>query len=191
MGTGTGRGAAGKRRAGGGGQNAPKAPRMAQEGVSEGAEPSRTLAGRKPVLGQIWKPEPLLCEGGHGSGGDAVEYWRRHGAARDRFDRLVAALCARRRFGFSSWGLSRASERGYAARMALLHEYGGLPKHLDGLSQVPAPVLERAVESLASYFGLEGASGTLRGAGTVPAEVDPKPRAPIRRKRLEPEGAPW
>ena len=108
-----------------------------------------------------------------------------HIAQRQRLATLVRELCAKHRWAFRYGAYAATTKDSDAAVAALLVEYGGLPKGAARLNGVPAEVLERAVTQFATYFGLGGSSGNLRGTGSIPAEVDP---IPVSR---EPQQAPW
>lgn len=174
-------------------QDAPKAPRMAQEARQAVHERLRTIPAPEPVLSEVWKPEALSWPERHPFDATRIDDRDRWTAAVGRYLGLVGRLCReyRREFPASKYGVS--AEGGLRERVALLRQFGGLPETVECLNSVPAEVLEKAVGTFAECFGLDredAASGHLAGTGSVPTELDPTPRNRVQRVQ-EPAGVPW
>ena len=152
---------------------------MAQDGSGADGPQLDQPGGRKPVLGQIWKPEPLSWPPRR-LHDDSIDDLDAHIAQRIRLNSLVTELCAKHKWAFRPVTFKPGNKDRNEQVAALLSAYGGLPKGTR-LNDVPSAVLERAVDQFAAYFGL---GGNLEGLGSIPAQLDPQ-------ARRAPQQAPW
>jgi hypothetical protein len=159
---------------------------MALGGLRGASEGSDQGEGNGLNLGQIWKPRPLSWEPPKHPGIDDLD---RHLRARGRLSLLVAELTRRYHREFPAYKYKLSAADSHREMAALLRQFGGLPATAEFLNEVPAAVLEEAVEAFGAYFGLgQGASGHPAGATSTPsAELDPPPS----QRRKDVEAAPW
>lgn len=86
-----------------------------------------------------------------------------HNATRLKWHELVRKIVARPPKGAKpGFGSTQAAEFKSAGnkvaregRMALLNAYGGLEEAYDTLNEIPADMLEQAVQNVAKHFGME------------------------------------
>jgi len=158
---------------------------MALGGLSGASEGECQGEGSGRNVGQIWKPRPLSWEPPKRTGIDDLD---RHLRARGRLSALVDELTRRYRREFHAYKYKLSAADSHREMAALLRQFGGLPATVEYLNEVPAAILEEAVEAFATYFGLgQGASGHPAGTSiSRTAELDPPPS-----QRREPEAAPW
>lgn len=131
-----------------------------------------------------WKPEPLSWPERHPFDLNRIDDKARWTAAVSLFLGMVGRLCRERRREFPATKYLASGSDGLRERVALLQQFGGLPKSVDCLNSVPAEALEGAVGAFAECFGYDredAASGPLAGTGNVPTEPDPTPRRSTKR----------
>lgn len=163
---------------------------VAPKGLGRCTTPKASADTAKPVSSpaqqpSIFRPRPLAWERKPYTGIDDLD---RHLRARARFAGLVRELSRRYRKEFPARKYEPSAEGCDREKLALLCQYGGLPPDTEYLNEVPAAILEEAVQAFADYFGLDdGAGGVPAGARVGPAaELDPPPS---RRNALE--APPW
>ena len=167
-------------------QDALQAPRMAQEALQARHECLCPSPRPEAVLGHIWKPPALSLPERHPFDETRIDDKARWTAACARYLGLVERLCRkyRREFPAAKYGASALG--GLRERLALLQQFGGVPKSVLSLNSVPAEQLEEAVEAFAECFGLAGDAATGHLEGTPSAtHLDP---APLNAGTLE---VPW
>lgn len=165
-------------------QDATKAPRMAQDGLAPSHECLLPSPRPEAVLGQLWRPEPLSWPERHPFDLNRIDDKARWTAAVSLFLGMVGRLCRERRREFPATKYLASGSDGLRERVALLQQFGGLPRSVDCLNSVPAEALEGAVGAFAECFGYDredAASGHLAGTGNVPTEPDPTPRRSTKR----------
>ena len=134
----------------------------------------------------VWKPPALSLPERHPFDETRIDDKARWTAACARYLGLVERLCRkyRREFPAAKYGASALG--GLRERLALLQQFGGVPKSVLSLNSVPAEQLEEAVEAFAECFGLAGDAATGHLEGTPSAtHLDP---APLNAGTLE---VPW
>ena len=134
----------------------------------------------------VWKPPVLSLPERHPFDETRIDDKARWTAACARYLGLVERLCRnyRREFPAAKYGASALG--GLRERLALLQQFGGVPKSVLSLNSVPAEQLEEAVEAFAECFGLTGDAATGHLEGTPSAtRLDP---APLNAGTLE---VPW
>ena len=135
---------------------------------------------------EVWKPPVLSLPERHPFDETRIDDKARWTAACARYLGLVERLCRKYRREFPAAKYGASAMGGLRERLALLQQFGGVPKSVLSLNSVPAEQLEEAVEAFAECFGLTGDAATGHLEGTPSAtHLDP---APLNAGTLE---VPW
>lgn len=125
---------------------------------------------------QVWKPPALSLPERHPFDETRIDDKARWTAACARYLGLVERLCRKYRREFPAAKYGASAMGGLRERLALLQQFGGVPKSVLSLNSVPAEQLEEAVEAFAECFGLTGDAATGHLEGTPSAtHLDPAP----------------